>query len=173
MRHPGRQKDSILQKTWSGFKLYCMSGLKAQFKSSSWAKAGHAFPEMAWQLHYGSWPWAQAVKACAGEGMSLGPSQCPLIKPRKDYPQLLKSYEGSGRDCNILYLRKECVVPACPLGMGSADGSQAVWWPSASGRPHLVFCCSFCMPQNATLAESPWFFIHMETTTNRNNGRCF
>lgn len=32
------------------------------------------------------------------------------MKAGKTYLQLLKSYAGQGRDCNVLYLGKECVA---------------------------------------------------------------
>lgn len=163
VRHPGRErKDSILQKIWNGFKLYCMSGLKAQFKSSLWAKAGHSLTASLSKLALS--PSSESL--C--RRMSSGPSQCLLIKARKAYLQLLKSYEVLGKDYNILYLWKECVV--LPLRWRWAvlmahNQCDAICFREATLAPLLSF---FASP------KSPWLFLHMETTTtNRNNGRYF
>lgn len=104
--------------------------------------------------------------------MSSGSSQCPLIKARKAYLQLLKSYEVSGRDCNVLCPREECVALPALWGWAVLKAHKqhdAICFREATLAPLLSFVASPTMPLGLE-----FFFQHMETTTtNINNGRGF
>lgn len=75
--------------------------------------------------------------------MTSGLWQWLLLKASKAYLQLLKSYEGQGRDCSVLYLRKESVI--LPARWGRAV-------PMA-GKKHSAICF-----REATLAPPLLFF---------------